>query len=60
VGYIFIAFMTLCIGCHLFFIFKGMTWQIILNFRRWKYRRDNPNLFPPKESLISKMSRSVR
>jgi hypothetical protein len=50
VGYIFIACMSLCILIHLFFLFKDMVWKLILQIRRWRYRRNNPHLFKQKKS----------
>jgi len=54
-GYFFIFFMCACILAHLFFLFKDIVWQLILTFKRWRYRRNNPHLFKPKPSCLKRL-----
>jgi hypothetical protein len=39
IGFVFIALMCLCIGCHLFFLFYELVHDLILSFKRWHVNR---------------------
>jgi len=49
IGFLFIGGMVVCIGTHLFFIFKDMIEQLILSFKRYRNKKRNPHLFQEEE-----------